>query len=136
MMINIEARTVNKKLVWQSPKVFFDTQLKYRISVRKFFCCLSVPPATFEMNVMMYLKSNLVDLDALNTSQELLLFRFDNRFKNQFIKILIPEYHSLVLYELENAIFQVRDFNTDQLVPIRSAFIQLEVSEYSPHGRV
>ena len=81
------------------------------------------------MNALMYLKSNLVDLDALNTSQELLLFRYDNRFKNQFIKILLPEYHSLVLYELENAVFQVRDFITDKLVPLRSALIQLEVSE-------
>ena len=129
MMINIEARTVDKKLVWQILKVFFDTQSKYRISVRKFFCCVSVPPATFDMNALMYLKSNLVDLDALNTSQELLLFRYDNRFKNQFIKILLPEYHSLVLYELENAVFQVRDFITDKLVPLRSALIQLEVSE-------
>ena len=136
MLINIDAREIKGKLVWQIPKLFLDDQFKYKVSVSKFYCRLAVTPATYEHNFITYLKSDIIDLDTMNTSQELLLFRHDNRSRNQFIKILSLESHSLVLYELENSEFSVREYFTDQIVPIDSVVLQLKITIDNSYGRI
>ena len=129
MLINIEAHTVKNKLVWQIRRIYFNEMSKYKVSVSNFFCRVAVAPATFENNSLVYLKSNIIDLDTVNTRREILFFRFDNRNRNQFVKILIPECHNLELYELENANFSVRDFITEKIIPISSALLQLKISK-------
>ena len=132
MLINITGlnTTASGKVQFVVPIINLDRRYSYKIGVHYVYTELlpSDRNRSLEDNVLLCLNSNLVDRSAANPLQTIFHFcRIAKRGLIQYNKAPTAIFHSLQMYDLENAVFDISLQFSEQQVDIQKLFVQVEI---------
>ena len=123
MIIEVFSDGVNNKI--SMPKLYLDQSFNYVVGVKQIYL---EARENIKLNELIYLKSNLVDLNSVNQNQSLLTMNVKTN------PIIHSHFDSLTLlplqkYNLESASFEFYRFWDNTRIEFSKVFLQLEIEK-------
>jgi hypothetical protein len=132
MLINIFG---NGKDPLEFPALYFDRKFNYKIGVTCVNFQLGDSTGVRDRELFC-LNTNLIDLTANNPAQTILHLPYEQRREIQNKQIPFVQYHTLQMYEFENASFEFWRLLTNKRCELKFIFLQLEIKRVDSYGRI
>jgi hypothetical protein len=132
MLVNIFAK--NKDDL-EFSALYFDTKFNYKIGVTCVNFQLGDSTGVRDRELFC-LNTNLIDLTANNSAQTIVHLLYEQRREIQNKQIPFVQYHTLQMYEFENASFEFWRLLTNTRCDLKFLFLQLEIKKVDSYGRI
>ena len=137
MIVNLYGTAIDGKIMMEIPNIILDRKLKFKVAVHRIHFLVS-PESKHNCvnNELLLLRSNLIDRSSANPHQAIVYFNYNkstnNRQSNKADPII---FHSIHLYEIQNASFEVCRFTGESTnFKFKEIFIQLEINRSETYG--
>jgi hypothetical protein len=135
MLINLYGKNKRGNLNLDFPAITLDQRFNYKIGITSINFELR-DHSEIRDNELFYLVTNLVDLSVNNTFQSIVNLAYVHKRRIQNKQITFVQYHSLNLYELQNATFDLQRLYTEKNCELNHLFIQLDIQRVDAYGRI
>jgi hypothetical protein len=135
MLINLYGKNKRGILNYDFPAITLDQRFNYKIGITSINFELR-DHSDIRDNELFCLVTNLVDLSVNNTFQSIVNLAYVHKRRIQNKQIDFARYHSLNLYELQNATFDLQRLQTEKICELNHIFIQLDIQRVDAYGRI
>ena len=132
MLVNIFS---NHKDTLEYPVLYFYRKFNYKIGIT----CINFELADskgIRDRELFCLNTNLIDLTANNSAQTILHLPYEQRREIQNKQLPFVQFHTLQMYDFENASFELWRLLTNTRCELKFIFLQLEIKRVDSYGRI